>query len=220
LEAPPPGKEGNDTRSADAEAQTEAVQTRLRYLGFIALLACGASQADGARIGLEYESEKDRKTGRMNDAFTLKPGWEFPKDGLINLVELLIDRNRDRDADSDGIRAKETKLFLRIRHSGSITDRLAYYVRGGVGRSFNNEHDFSYAYIEPGLKYEISPRWEWTAALREGNSIDGTEGERFGKFITGPSFSFDKNNEVELRYVRAFRDKDARAWQIGYTHRF
>ena len=192
----------------------------MRSLGLIALFACGAAQADGPRIGLEYESEKDRRTGMMNDAFTLKPGWEFPQHSFINLVELLIDRNRDRDVDSDGGRARETKLFVRLRHSRNFTDTLGYYVRGGVGRSMNNEHDFSYAYIEAGLKLEISPRWEWTAALREGNSIDGTDGERFGKFITGPSFSFDKNNEVELRYVRAFRDKDARAWQIGYTHKF
>jgi hypothetical protein len=184
------------------------------------LFGWSAAHAEGARIGVEYEREKDRKTGVMNDAFTLKPGWEFPRSSLVNLVELLIDRNRDRNADSEGIRAKETKLFVRLRHSRSFTDNLAYYVRGGVGHSINNEDNFTYAYIEAGLKLEINPKWEWTAALREGNAIDGTDGERFGKFITGPSFSFDKNNEVEVRYVRAFRDKDARAWQIGYTHKF
>ena len=115
----------------------------MRYLGFIALLACGAAQADGARIGLEYELEKNRKTVVMNDAFTLKPGWEFPKGSPINLVELLIDRNRDRDADSNGDQARETKLFVRLRHSGSFTDTLGYYIRGGVGRSMNNEENFS-----------------------------------------------------------------------------
>jgi hypothetical protein len=194
--------------------------TGLKFVGFITLLACGAAQAEGLRIGLEYEFEKDKKTGMRSDAFALEPGWEFPKGSLINLVELLIDRSRDRNADSDGFREKETKLFVRIRHSRSLTDNLAYYVRGGIGRSLSNEDDFTYAYMEAGLQYEIGPRWEWTAGLREINAIDGTAGERVGKFITGPSFSFDKNNEVELRYVRAFRDKDTRAWQIGYTHSF
>src|SRR5688572_20113716 len=191
-----------------------------KLASLLLLVACGAAHANGPRISLEYEAEKDRKTGVTNDALTLSPGWELPKDSPIDLVELLIDRNRDRHADSDGVRERETKLFVRVRHSGNISDNLGYYIRGGVGRSMNNQADFTYAYIETGLKYEISPRWEWTVGLREGNSIDGTDGERFGKFITGPSFSFDKNNEVELRYARAFRDKDARAWQIGYTHRF
>ena len=192
----------------------------MKRVAFVLFVACGVAHAEGARVGFEYEAEKDRKTGVMNDAFTLKPGWELPRGSPLDLVELLIDRNRDRRADSEGVRERETKLFVRLRHSGNLTGNLAYYIRGGIGRSMNNQDDFTYVYIEPGLKYEISPRWEWTAGLREGNSIDGTEGERFGKFITGPSFSFDKNNEVELRYVRAFRDKDARAWQIGYTHRF
>jgi len=192
----------------------------LRYLGLIALLACGAAQAEGLRIGLEYEFEKDRKTGMRSDAVGFEVGWEFSKDSLINRVELLLDHSRDRNADSDGFREKEAKVFVRLLHSRSFTDSLAYYVRGGVGSSLNNEDGFTYAYIEAGLKYEIGTRWEWTAGLREINAIDGTGGERVSKFITGPSFSFDKNNEVELRYVRAFRDKDARAWQLGYTHKF
>jgi len=192
----------------------------MKCLGWVILFACGAAQAEGFRIGLEYELEKDRKTGMRSDAVALEPGWEFPRGSLINLVELLIDHSRDRNAGNDGSREKETKIFVRLRHSRSFTDNLAYYVRGGVGRSLSNEDDFTYAYIEAGLKYEIHPRWEWTAGLREGNSIDGTDGERFGKFITGPSFSFDKNNEVGLRYLQGFRDKDTRAWQIGYTHKF
>jgi hypothetical protein len=191
-----------------------------KCLGLVTLFACGVAHADGPRIGLEYESEKDNKTGMMNNAFTLKPGWEFPKDSPINLVELLIDRNQDANAASDGIRARETKLFVRLRHSRNLTDHIAYYIRGGVGRSINNQDNFSYAYIEAGLKYEINQRWEWTVALREINSIDGTRGQRVTKFITGPSFTLDKNNELELRYVRGYRDKDVQSWQIGYTHKF
>jgi hypothetical protein len=192
----------------------------LKCVALVISCACGVAHADGARIGLEYESEKDKKTGMMNNAFTLKPGWEFRKDSLINLVEVLIDRNQDADADSDGIRAKETKLFIRLRHSRNFTENIAYYVRGGVGRSMNNQDNFSYAYVEAGLKYELNRRWEWTLALREINSIDGTDGQRVTKVITGPSFSLDKNNELELRYVRGYRDKDVESWQIGYTHKF
>ena len=198
----------------------QLIRSKLKYLGLIILFVCGAAHADGARIGLEYESEKDKKTGMMNDSFTLKPGWEFSKDILINLAELLIDRNQDAGADSNGFRARESKLFLRLRHGRNLGDGIAYYVRGGAGRSTNNQRNFGYAYVEPGLKLEFGERWEWTLAIRKINSIDGTRGQNVRKFIAGPSFSLDKNNEIEFRFVKAYGDKDLASWQIGHTHRF
>ena len=74
-------------------------------------------------------------------------------------MELLIDYGKDAHADDQGVRASE-QAVPRLRHKGDLTENGSYYVRGGVGRSFNNERDFNYAYIEPGLKYEFSSRWE------------------------------------------------------------
>ena len=79
---------------------------------------------------------------------------------------------------------------------------------------------FNYAYIEPGLKYLFNEKWEWTLAFREINSIDGTGGQHVRKYITGPSFSLDKNNELEFRYIKGYGDKDLKSWQVGYTHKF
>lgn len=192
----------------------------MRYLGLVVLFAYGAAHAGGARIGLEYESEKDNKTGMMNDAVTVKPGWEFSEDSLISLVELLIDRNEDANADRNGLRARETKLFVRLRHNRNVNKSIGYYIRGGVGRSINNQQNFNYAYIEPGLKYTFNEKWEWTLAFREINSIDGTDGRHVQKYITGPSFSLDKSNELEFRYIKGYADKDLKSWQVGYTHKF
>lgn len=192
----------------------------MKYLGLVVLFAYGAAHANGARIGLEYESERDNKTEIMNDAFTLQPGWEFSRDSLINLVQLLIDRNQDASADSNGLRARETKLFIRLRHNRKFNESIGYYIRGGVGRSINNQKNFNYGYIEPGLKYEFSNRWEWTLAIREINSIDGTAGQRVRKYITGPSLALDENNEIELRYIKGYLDKDVKSWQVSYTHKF
>lgn len=192
----------------------------MKYLGLVVLFAHGAAHADGARIGLEYESEKDNRTGMMNDAITVKPGWEFSKDSLINLAEFLIDRNQDANADSSGLRARETKLFVRLRHSRNFREDIGYYIRGGVGRSINNQRNFNYAYIEPGLNYKLNETWEWTLAFREINSIDGTDGQHVRKYVTGPSFSFDKSNEIELRYIKGYGDKNLTSWQVGYTHKF
>lgn len=192
----------------------------MKYLGLVLLFAYGAAHADGARIGLEYESEKDNETGMMNDAVTVKPGWEFSEDSLINLVELLVDRNQDANADSKGLRARETKLFVRLRHNRNLNGSVGYYIRGGVGRSINNRQDFNYGYIELGLKYKFNEKWDWTLALREINSIDGTDGQRVRKYLTGPSFGLDKNNELEFRYIKGYMDKDLESWQLGYTHKF
>jgi len=188
------------------------------FATFLAFLSC--AYAEGPRLGFEYELEKDRRTGIRNHAATLQPGWEFAKGGPLNLIELLIDYNEDARAKDEGQRARETKLFLRLRHRGTLTENSTYYIRGGLGRSFNNERNFSYAYIEPGLKYELSERWEWTFGVRFGDAIDGTSGERIRKYITGPSYAFDKRNEVEFRYIRALADEDAWALAVGFIHRF
>ena len=192
-----------------------------RSLGLVAFLTCGGYvQAEGARLGIEYEWEKDRRSGIRNHAVTLKPGWEFAKDSPINLIELLIDRNEDASAETDGVRARETKLFLRLRHNRDFMENASYYVRGGVGHSFNKQRDFSYGYIEPGLKYQMSERWEWTFAARFINAIDGTDGQRVRKYITGPSFALSKRDELELRYARGSGDKDVWSLSLGYLHRF
>jgi hypothetical protein len=192
----------------------------MRCFGLLLLFACGAAHAAGARIGLEYEREKDNRSGMSSNALTVETGWEFEKESLINLVELSVERSRDAEADSTGFRECETKVFFRLRHNRMLNDSVGYYVRGGVGRSFNNERNFSYAYIEPGLKFEFNDRWEWTAGLRAINSIDGTSGQRVRKFIAGPSYSLDKRNEIELRYLRGHGDKDVTSWSLGYTHKF
>ncbi|HUW50401.1 MAG TPA: hypothetical protein VMV75_05230 [Sulfuricella sp.] len=192
----------------------------IKYFAFVLLAASAAVHADGGRIGLELESEKNNQTGITNHAVTLIPGWEFSEENFISRVELLVEKNRDMSADSDGVRAKENKLFLRIRHDGEFTDRIGYYVRGGVGRSSNNERNFNYAYVEPGVEYKFDKYWAWTVAYREINSIDGTPGKHVHKFYLGPSFDMDKNNEFEFRYVKGNGDQDVKAWLAEYVHKF
>ena len=181
---------------------------------------CGIAHAEGARVGFELESEKDNKTTIINNAVTIAPGWEFSEEHFINRIELLIEGNRDNKDDSDGFRARENKLFVRVRHDGELMEKLDYYVRGGVGRSFNNQRNFNFAYIEPGVEYKLNHQWAWVVAFRQINSIDGTVGQRVGKIITGPSFDFDKNNELELRYAKGNGDKDLKSLMIEYVHKF
>jgi len=195
-------------------------RSAVKYLVATAVLAWAPAWAAGPRIGLEYESEKDNNTGMLNHAITVIPGWEFAEDRLINSLELLIERNADVRADSDGIRARETKLFVRLRHNGELGGNLGYYVRGGAGRSYNNQRDFSYAYIEPGLEWRLSEQWPLTLALREIGSIDGTPDQHANKVIVGPGFEPDEHNEFELRYVKGSGNGNDKSWVVEYVHKF
>jgi hypothetical protein len=193
---------------------------KYRVIALAFWVICGVARAEGPLVGLEFESEKNNKSGITNHAVDIVPGWEFSEKNLINRVELLIERNKDTSADADGVTAKENKLFLRIRHDGDFTDTLGYYIRGGIGRSFNNERNFNYAYIEPGIEYKFAEKWAWLAALRETNSIDSTDGHRITQFRTGPTFDLDKSNELEFLYVKGNGDASLTSWVVEYVHKF
>ena len=178
------------------------------------------AHAEGPRIALQIEREKNRESGVVSRGAGVEAGWQFASGSLIDRIELLIDRSIDRRADAGGEREHESSVFLRIRHSGKATESLTYYLLGGVGHNSGSEQSFNYAYVEPGLKYELGKRWEWTLGFREIDAIDGTAGEHVHKLITGPSYSIDSHHEVELRYARTTGDKRLRAWSVQYTYKF
>ena len=183
------------------------------------LLACGVAHAEGPRLGVELEREKDRTTRAASNQVSLEPGWDFAKDAVIDRAELLIQRTRDAQPDNDGDHARKTRVFARLRHSGKLTEALTYYVRGGVGRSFNSERDFTYGYVEPGLTYELG-RWEWTFGWRAMDALHGVDGRRSRKIITGPSYNVDVRNEIELRYTRTSGDERSHSWGVAYVRKF
>jgi len=191
-----------------------------RAAGIALALICGVARAEGPLLGFEFESEKDNDTGITNHGVQLIPGWAFSEKSLISRVELLIGRDQDTSSDASGELAKENKLFVRIRHEGHFSDTLGYYIRGGVGRSFNNQRNFNYAYVEPGIEYKFMRRWAWTVAFRETNSINGVSGQHIAQFRTGPSFDLDENNEFEIRYAKGSGDARLASWAFEYVHKF
>lgn len=191
-----------------------------RAAGIALALICGVARAEGPLLGFEFESEKNNDSGTTNRSVQLVPGWVFSNKSLISRVELLITRDQDTSSDANGMLAKENRLFVRIRHDGDFSDNLAYYLRGGVGRSFNTQRNFNYAYVEPGIEYKFVRRWAWTVAFRETNSIDSASGQHVAQFRTGPSFDLDENNEFEIRYAKGSGDANLTSWAFEYTHRF
>jgi hypothetical protein len=192
----------------------------MRLLAIVLCLLHGVAHAAGPLLGLEFESEKNDNSGITNHAVEIAPGWEFAEKSTINRVELLVERSQDDKADADSLLAKENKVFLRIRHDGEFSDTLGYYVRGGVGRSFNNERHFNFAYVEPGLEYKFRQDWAWTLALREGDSLDSITGKHVTQLRTGPSYEFDQNNEFELLYAKGHGDSNLTSVILEYVRRF
>jgi hypothetical protein len=91
-------------------------------------------------------------------------------------------------------------------------------VRGGIGRSSGSDQTFTYAYVEPGLKYELREKWEWLFGFREINAIDGTSDERVHRIIAGPSYKIDKHHELQLRYSTTWGDQRLRSWSVEYAY--
>lgn len=193
---------------------------RFRAAGIALALICGVARAEGPLLGFEFESEKNNDTGIANLGVQLVPGWAFSEQSLISRVELLIDRNQDTSSDAGEALAKENKLFVRIRHEGHVSGTFGYYIRGGVGRSFNNRRNFNFAYVEPGIEYKFTRRWAWIVAFRETDSIDGVSGQHIAQFRTGPSFDLDANNEFEIRYAKGSGDARLTSWAFEYVHKF
>ena len=193
---------------------------KYRVLAIALWLVCGVVRAAGPLVGLEFESEKNNDSGITNHSVDIIPGWEFSEESIVSRVELLIERNQDNRADANGVTAKENKLFVRLRRDGDFTDTLGYYVRGGIGRSFNSQGSFNYAYIEPGLEYKLAQKWAWTAAIRDTNSISSANGHHVTQFRTGPTLDFDKNNELEFLYAKGNGDANLTSWLLEYVHKF
>jgi len=193
---------------------------KFRVIGIALAFICAVARAEGPLLGFEFESEKNDNSGITNHGVQIIPGWQFSEKSLIHRVELLFDRDQDTTRDADGVLAKENKLFVRIRHDWDFAENLGYYIRGGVGRSFNNQRSFNYAYVEAGVEYRFMQKWAWTVAFREKNAIDGASGQHVAQFRTGPSFDLDKSNELEIRYATGSGDARLTSWAFEYVHKF
>jgi hypothetical protein len=182
-------------------------------------VSCGAASAEGFQIAGEYEYLRYSDTGISNRAFSIIPGWRFPDEQYLSRLELLLEGNQDDRADVHGSPYTETKAFVRLRHTGELTDQLGYYVRGGVGRSLNNVQDFNYGYIEPALEYSFNDAWDGVVGYRQTNALDGTPGQRLGEIRFGPDWNLTKHHTLEVRYVRGKGDVRETTWVLEYVYR-
>jgi hypothetical protein len=193
--------------------------TRLLLPSLVLAALPGAAYAQGFQIAGEFEYLKYSDTGISNQAFSVIPGWRFPDDRFLSRVELLLEGNQDSRAVPGGVRFTENKAFLRLRHSGDVTDKLGYYVRGGLGHSWNNERNFNYGYVEPALEYSFHEHLDGVIGYRQTNAVDGTPGQRLGEIRAGPDWNISAHHSLEFRYVRGHGDVRETTWVLEYVYR-
>jgi hypothetical protein len=188
----------------------------------LTLAALGAASAQAQQswqVAAEYENLKYQDSGIHNNAWSVIPGLRWSDDHFISRAELLLEANQDTQANNTGFRFHEQKVFMRLRHSGEITEDLGWYVRGGVGYSWNNERNYSYGYIEPALEYSFSPAFDGVMGYRHTNALDHAPGQRLGELRFGPDWNINKHHTLEVRYVIGRGDTPGRTWVLEYVYR-
>ena len=186
-------------------------------LGMGPVLADSPSSLDGQlRLGIEYEYEKAADGRERADALTLIPGIKW-RSGWLTMTELLIETEQEREAGRVTDRAG--KLGIRLRKDFALNERTRLVLRGLLGRALNGNESYTYAYLEPSLKYAFDDL-EMMMGFRAVRSVDGTPGHDFNKFRVGPSFDLGKASEIEFRFVRNWEASTGRHASDAYIVEF
>ena len=199
--------------------------TRLAAV-FIGLIAPSAmadtlpALAGQFRLGIEYEHEKSADGRERADALTLIPGIKW-RSGWLTMTELLIETEQEREAGRVTDRAG--KLGVRLRKDFALNERTRLVLRGLLGRALNGNESYTYAYLEPSLKYAFDDL-EMMVGFRAVRAVDGTQGHDFNKFRIGPSFDLGQASEIEFRFVRNWEAATGRhasdAYIVEFVHKF
>ncbi|MBP8133636.1 MAG: hypothetical protein KAY13_05150 [Zoogloea sp.] len=195
--------------------------TRLAAV-FIGLIAPSAmadtlpALAGQFRLGIEYEHEKSADGRERADALTLIPGIKW-RSGWLTMTELLIETEQEREAGRVTDRAG--KLGVRLRKDFALNERTRLVLRGLLGRALNGNESYTYAYLEPSLKYAFNDL-EMMMGFRAVRAVDGTPGHDFNKFRIGPSFDLGKASEIEFRFVRNWEASTGRHASDAYIVEF
>ncbi|MBK6655619.1 hypothetical protein [Zoogloea sp.] len=172
------------------------------------------------RLGIEYEHEKAADGRERADALTLIPGIKW-RSGWLTMTELLIETEQEREAGRVTDRAG--KLGIRLRKDFAVNERTRLVLRGLLGRALNGNESYTYAYLEPSLKYAFDDL-EMMVGFRAVRAVDGTQGHDFNKFRIGPSFDLGQASEIEFRFVRNWEAATGRhasdAYIVEFVHKF
>jgi len=173
------------------------------------------------RIGIEVESERGANGAMHTRSLTLTPGIKW-KDGWITVAELIIEAEREQEQ-ATGARETRRKGGFRLRKDVYLTPGFAGTLRVFAGQAATSEESYTYAYVEPGVRYEFDDI-ELAVGYRVIRAVDASRGHAVDEIRLGPSFDLSPHDEVELRWVRGWdalsRHYISDSWSIEYTRKF
>jgi len=199
-----------------------------RFLTIAASLACLHASASAAwldagqpRIGIEAESERGANGAMHSRSLTLTPGIKW-QEGWITVAELIFQVEGEQDQ-AMGARETRRKGGLRLRKDVYLMPELAGTMRVFVGQASGANERYTYAYLEPGLRYEFDDV-ELAVGYRVIRAVDASRGHAVNELRLGPSFELSRHDEVEFRWVRGWDALSQRflsdSWSIEYTRKF
>lgn len=177
-----------------------------------------------ARIGFEYEYEKNAKGDGNNTALAVIPGIQFKKNAWVSRAEFYLEGNQDKmwQNGSTG-NTTETKVGARLRKDFAFDSDWGGYVRGFIGRAMSNEGNYNFYCVEPAIKYDFNKVYSLTVSYRMVRNFSGSDHEK-NKLRIGPNINIDEHNSVELRWVRAWDahtgEHIADAYLVEYAYKF
>lgn len=210
------------TRNAPARRSPACLAAAAGFMSLAsAALADSPPAVDGQfQLGIEYEYEKAADGRQRTDALTLVPGVKW-RSGWLTMTELLIETEQEREAGR--VSGRTSKLGVRLRKDFALDERTRLVLRGLLGQAFGGGEGYTYAYLEPSLRYAFDDV-EVMMGFRAVRSIDGSPGHDFNKFRIGPSFDLGRASEIEFRFVRNWEAGTGRhasdAYIMEFVHKF
>lgn len=173
------------------------------------------------RIGFEVESERGANGAMHSRSLTLTPGVKW-KDGWITVAELIFQVEREQEQ-ATGAREIRRKGGFRLRKDAYLTSEFAGTMRVFIGQASSSDESYTYAYIEPGVRYEFD-NVELAVGYRVIRAVDASRGHAVNEIRLGPSFDLSPHDEVEFRWVRGWdaltKHYISDSWSVEYTRKF
>ena len=175
------------------------------------------------QLGMGFERATSADKSLVTQSVTLMPGLSF-KNGPVNLIELLINTERDTDSSSGtDTHSNVHGLAMRARKDLALAEHLGMYFRGLLGRSHSDSNKFWYGYSDAALWVEYgSVDFMWGVRIQR--ALDKTTDQGFNQLRLGPGFNLTDKHRIEVNWVRSWQAEshalDSDAVVLEYTFKF
>lgn len=95
-----------------------------------------------------------------------------------------------------------------------------FNIRGAVGERFDDNNDFSYYAIEPGVRFDLNKEWAIISSYRYRDAFENDKTEETHRVKFGAEYSLSKTTYLEVSAARSWGDAQFNTFQVGYGFKF